>query len=194
LSKPVTITQAGPGFVVDSDNRLSCLIINRRITIPCGLLCLIISGGILYFEWQGAFTNHPWFSHVALWSLGLLLIGLLSIGIRKQVDISCAHNRVWLEAGWFCFSLSPYITSQWSLDRFDRIIIFRCNRFGLEASQADIPQQNNWNLRFQVKLTGDHEITINSYGSYQDARRLSDALSGLTGFPVRDNIMRLNYQ
>jgi len=39
-------------------------------------------------------------------------------------------------------------------------------------------------MRFRVKLMGDHEIVVNSYGSYQNARRLAFVLSTMTGFSM----------
>ena len=186
MNETAGITEKGPGFTVNQDRVLTSHAIGRKFTVPLGLLCLIISGWGLYWEWQGTLTGHQRPIDYAQWSFWLLPIGLVIIGLRKQVVVDCARQRVGVSSGWFGFSLSPYITSQWDLERFDRIVIHRGRRFGLTAPAANSPQQSSWNRRYRVKLMGDHEVIINSYGSHEDARRLALVLSYLTGFSLHE--------
>ena len=81
---------------------------------------------------------------------------------------------------------SPFDILGWDLERFDRVVIARGQRFGFTTQAATSPQQSNWNTRYRVKLMGDHEVIVNSYGSYEDARKLSLVLAYLTGFPLHE--------
>jgi len=186
LNQPAGTTEKGPGFTVDQNRMLSSHVINRRFTIPLGLLCLLISGGGLYLAWQDFLTGHQRTADYASWSIWLLPVGLVVIGIRKRVIVDCTQKRVRVSSGWFCLSLSRQITSRWDLARFDRIVIQRGRRLGFTAPGANTPQQNNWNMRYRVKLMGDHEVIVNSYGAYHDARRLSLVLASMTGFALHE--------
>lgn len=186
MSQPARTTQKGPGFTVNQARVLTSHIIRRRITAPVGLICLLVSGRGLYLEWQGLVTGHQQPADYVQWSFWLLPVGLILIGICKRAVIDCARKRVRLSSGWFHFSLSFHITSHWDLNRFDRIVIQRDRRIGFSAPAANTPWQNSWNLRYRVKLMGDHEVAVNSYDSHEDARRLSLALSTLTGYPVHE--------
>jgi hypothetical protein len=184
VSEAARTAETGPGFTVSQDRILSSYLIRRSLTVPLGLLCLFISGWDLYWQWLGFFTGQPQPAGLASWSVWLLPVGLVLVGIRKRLAIDCPHKRVIVSSGWFCLSLSPYITHQWDLERFDRIVIQRGKRLGFTAPAVNTPHRNNWNMRFRVKLMGDHEIVVNSYGSYQNARRLAFVLSTLTGFSM----------
>ena len=188
MSEPARIAEKGPGFTLSQDRLLSSPVINRKVTVPLGLLCLLISGWGLYLEWQNYLTGHQQPVDYAQWSFWLLPVGLVIIGIRKQVLIDSTHKRVWVSSGWFGLSLNLHTISQWDLERFDRIVIDRGRRIGLTVPIAHSPQQNNWNVRYRVKLTGDYEVIVNGYGSYEDARRLALVLSHMTGFSVHEVI------
>jgi len=176
----------GAGFCVSRDNVLTSTLISRFKAVLVGLLCFSGFAAILVLDWLQTFSMNHWFNLVADLSMPLLLLGLVSIGLYKRIRVSPLANRIWQEAGWMGLSISPNHTSQWQLDRFDRIIIQRTNWLGMDAPALGNPHAGKTGIMFRVKLMGDHELTVNSYANYQHALQLAHALAGITGYPIRD--------
>jgi hypothetical protein len=176
----------GNGYTVDRDGLLTSTLVNRKLAVMTGIACLALFGWIFYLDWHKAIHQDQWFygliDYVALICLG---VGLISIGLRKQVKLSSKSSQVWQEAGWFGLSTSTYETSAWPLDRFDRVLVFRTNLLGLEAPTRGNPHRGGAGIRFQVRLAGNSEVTVNSYRNYNHASQLANVLADLTGYPVR---------
>jgi hypothetical protein len=177
----------GKGFVVDRDGLLTSTLVNRKLAVTIGVASLALYGWFFYLDWHRAIDPDQWWSSlIDILALLCIGVGLISIGLRKQVKLSSEQSSVWQEAGWFGLSTSAYETSAWPLARFDRIIIQRTNLLGFEARTRSNPRQAVRGVRFWVKLMGNSEVGINAYADYNEASQLAQVLSSLTGYPVRD--------
>jgi hypothetical protein len=177
--------QQGDGFQVDRGGDLISHVINRRRAVMWGLLCLAGYGGIFALDWYQLVSIRYWIhDRLPVLALVLLVAGLSLIGAHRRVILSRAEARLWQQTGWFVFSTAARRTSQWPLERFDRILIQRSNLLGLEAPTRGNPRSARPGIRFRVLLAGDSEVMVNSYRRYHSASQLANALSQLTGFAV----------
>ena len=178
----------GAHFTVSHDKVLTSSSISRIKAVLIGVLCLAGFATIIVLDQQQSFSQSRWFEYVADLSLPLLLIGLMGIGLYKRVLVSPHKNAIWQEVGWLFFNISPYFTSQWRLDRFDRIIIQRSNWLRMDAPVAGNthPHAGKIGILFRVRLQGDYALTINAYTNYQHAQQLAHALARVTGYPIHD--------
>jgi hypothetical protein len=188
--------QKGPQYIFNTQDQLVCSPIKRYFLVPLGIVFLIITAGLLVFDWWLYLTNaalwknyqtNQWYSLALSSLLPVFAAGLLLTGMHKKIIIDKKQQIVMTEAGWFKLTISHLETSKLPLAVFDRIVIIPTNWLGLDT---EVPDRNlrfaRPGTRYSVRLMGNTEQKLIRYSSIDDARQLARTLQAMTDFSIKE--------